>query len=122
MPQSVIDHISDRDRKILFLDWISREPSETGWIIVSATVKELGEEFIEYVFRVTYESLLEDGVPTREELISNVTTLFTSFATDLNIFAQFVDNFLDEDLDNDQKEEKTLPQRDEKGRFIKKQK
>ena len=121
MPQDIIDKLDTFDRSKLFISFILRKPTEAGWRIVSAAVKELGEPFLEYVFKTTISSLQEDGEFTKEEVIELVKDLFTSFATDLNIFRQYVEEYLDEYADECVEPKKQMPERDSKGRFVKKQ-
>lgn len=129
MPQDIINKLSNADRSRMFLEYIMREPTAAGWKIVFATVNSLGEKFLEYVFQCVAEAYQEEDEPlTKEDLIGGMKDLFNSFATDLNLFRDYVDTYLEEtgdseveDQDRDQ-EEKTLPLRDAKGRFIKKQK
>jgi hypothetical protein len=120
MPQDIIDKLDTFDRSMLFLSFITRKPTEAGWRIVSATVKELGESFLEYVFKNTINSLQEDGEVTKDEVIEIVRDLFTSFATDLNIFRQYVEEYLNEYADECVESKKQMPERDAKGRFVKK--
>lgn len=118
MPQDIINNLDVTDRNRMFLEYLMRQPTEAGWKIVNATVKELGDPFIIYVLKST----LQEGDVTRENVVEMVKEIFHSFACDLNSFAQYVDNYLEEtgDSEND-KPQKPLPQRDSKGRFIKKQ-
>ena len=97
MPESVINHLSQADRMRLFLDWINREPTDTGWLITAAVVTSLGNEFMKYILDCAIESVEADGEEaTREEAVEAVTAMFTAFATDVNILYGFVDNYLEE--------------------------
>ena len=119
MPQDIIDQLSQYDRSRMFIEFINRKPTEAGWTIVSATVKELGEDFLIYVFDNTVEALKSDNeLITKEVIVDLVESLFTGFATDLNTFQEYVSNYLEERGDTVQ-EKKDLPKRDSKGRFIK---
>ena len=97
MPDEIINHLSQADRMRLFLDWINREPTDTGWLITAAVVTSLGNEFMKYILNSAIESVEADGDPaTKEEAVEVVTAIFTSFATDVNILYEFVDNYLEE--------------------------
>lgn len=133
MPQSVVNNLSPADRGIMFLHWLNREPTDTGWFIVAAVVTALGEDFLEYVFKVVIDGFEEDEDPyTKDEVVSLVTGLFESFASDANILYGFVDTYREEmglkipdvnqDVDQQKSEEKKSPARDAKGRFVKKEK
>lgn len=118
MPQSIIDKLDNADRSSLLINFIAREPTEAGWRIVGAAVKELGEPFLEYMFMNTINSLQEDGEATKEEVMEIVTDLFTSFATDLNIFRQYVEEYQDS-VEEKVEPKKRMPERDSNGRFVK---
>lgn len=125
MPESIINHLSQVDRMLLFLDWVNREPTEAGKFVATVVVRQMGDEFIEYMFKKVYESLQEDGEVTKEDVIEGVKALMESFATDPNTLVQFIDYYLDEtDSDSEEKtteESKKKQGRDAKGRFTKKQ-
>lgn len=125
MPESIINHLSQVDRMLLFIDWVNREPTEAGKFVATVVVRQMGDEFIEYMFKKVYESLQEDGEVTKEDVIEGVKALMESFATDPNILVQFIDYYLDEtDSDSEEKtteESKKKQGRDAKGRFTKKQ-
>lgn len=126
MPEDVINNLDEIDRKKMFLDWVLRKPTASGWFIVRTVIAELGDGFIEYLLKAITETL--DDV-TKETLVEGLTALLESFATDANILMQAVSAYREEilGLDDETLEEsesevkKTLPQRDEKGRFVKKQ-
>ena len=125
MPESIINHLSQVDRMLLFLDWVNREPTEAGKFVATVVVRQMGDEFIEYMFKKVYESLQEDGEVTKEDVIEGVKALMESFATDPNTLVQFIDYYLDEtDSESEEKvteESKKKQGRDAKGRFTKKQ-
>jgi hypothetical protein len=128
MPQEVINNLDEIDRKKMFLDWVLRKPTASGWFIVRTVIAELGDGFIEYLLKVITETLDDEEV-TKENLVEGLAALLESFATDTNILMQTVSVYREEilGLDDETLEEsesevkKTLPQRDEKGRFVKKQ-
>ncbi len=126
MPEDVINNLDEIDRKKMFLDWVLRKPTASGWFIVRTVIAELGDGFIEYLLKAITETL-EDV--TKETLIEGLTALMESFATDANVLMQAVSAYRedilgldDETLEESESEVKTtLPQRDAKGRFVKKQ-
>ena len=123
MPESIINHLSQVDRMLLFIDWVNREPTEAGKFVATVVVRQMGDEFIEYMFKKVYESLQEDGEVTKEDVIEGVKALMESFATDPNILVQFIDTYLDETDSEEKTTEESKPKqgRDSKGRFTKKQ-
>jgi len=131
MPRSVVNNLSPADRGIMFLHWLNRKPTDTGWFIVATVVTTLGEDFLEYVFKVVIDGFEENGDPyTKDEVVDLVTGLFESFASDANILYGFVDTYreemglkipdVDQEVDQQKSEEKKSPARDAKGRFVKK--
>lgn len=126
MPEDVINNLDEIDRKKMFLDWVLRKPTASGWFIVRTVIAELGDGFIEYLLKAITETLND---VTKETLVEGLEALLESFATDANILMQAVSAYREEilGLDDETLEEsesevkKTLPQRDAKGRFIKKQ-
>lgn len=142
MPDTVISHLSQTDRMLMFLDWVNREPTEAGKFVAAVVVRQMGDEFVEYMFKKVYESLQEDGDVTKEDVIAGMRSLMESFATDPNNLVQFIDYYLDEtdgDSDSEEKESNVVDltkefkkndcvedadkqPRDAKGRFTKKQK
>ena len=140
MPESVINHLSQVDRMLLFLDWVNREPTEAGKFVATVVVRQMGDEFIEYMFYKVYESLQEDGDVTKEDVLTGMRSLMESFATDPNILVQFIDYYLDETDSEEEKKESNVVDlteefkknacaedawkqqpRDAKGRFTKKE-
>lgn len=135
MPTEIINHLSSEDRMRLFLEWMKREPTQGGWIITTATINALGEDFLTYIFKCIISVKGEDS--TKEEVIDAITAVLQAFATDINILNEFVNNYLEEvnpfDIDklfntvqdsvkDDLNKDKKCPPRDAKGRFAKKQK
>ena len=70
MPQSVIDSISTKDRMLLFMNWLGMKPTYTGRVIVNAVVKELGDEFLEYMLKDAICALQYDGELSKENAIN----------------------------------------------------
>jgi hypothetical protein len=125
LPQEVIANLSLEDKGRCFIDWLKRTPTDAGWLVVSAVVKELGDGFIKYMMDSILEGILMVGdEPTKEELLEGMKSLATLFATDGNILYGFVAEYQEflEDSDSEEPvvEESTGRVRDPKtGRFLK---
>ena len=130
MPTEIINHLSEIDRQRMFVDWIRREPTPTGWIIVDAVVEKLGDGFLEYLFDCICETM--DEPLTRESITENLHAVLEAFASDINLLYEFVDNYQEEREDSQipveisgtvqEAEDAGKQPRDAKGRFVKKQK
>ena len=108
MPSDVINRLSQSDRNKMFLEWLSREPTPTGWF-----------------FEKIYEGINSDGTEvTRENLLEGVKELMNAFASDINILYEYVELYQEEypEKQNLKTETSTVSQpRDPKtGRFMKK--
>lgn len=103
LPKAVIAHLSMEDRGRLFIDWLTRKPTNTGYLIVSAVVKELGDDFLVYMASSVAESLLMvDEEVTKETVLEGMEILLESFATDVNILYEYVSNYRTEALGVDE--------------------
>ena len=124
MPIDVINRLPQSDRNRMFLEWLSREPTPTGWFFTKTIVAALGEDFINYLFESVYEGINSDGTEvTRENLLEGVKELMNSFASDINILYEYVELYQEEYPEKQNQETtSTAPQpRDPKtGRFMKK--
>ena len=125
MPSDVINRLSPSDRNKMFLEWLSREPTPTGWFFTKTIVAALGEGFINYLFENVYEGIISDGTEvTRENLLGAVKELMSAFASDINILYEYVELYYEEYPEklNRETASSTAPQpRDPKtGRFMKK--
>ena len=124
MPSDVINRLSQSDRNKMFLEWLSREPTPTGWFFTKTIVATLGEGFINYLFENVYEGIISDGTEmTRENLLGAVKDLMNAFASDINILYEYVELYQEEYPEKqNQGTTSTMPQpRDPKtGRFMKK--
>ena len=125
MPSDVINRLSPSDRNKMFLDWLSREPTPTGWFFTKAVIATLGEDFINYLFEKIYEGIISDGTEvTRENLLEAVKDLMNAFASDINILYEYVELYQEEypEKQNQGTASSTMSQpRDPKtGRFMKK--
>lgn len=124
MPSDVINRLSPSDRNKMFLEWLSREPTPTGWFFTKAVIATLGEDFINYLFEKIYEGIISDGTEvTRENLLEAVKDLMNAFASDINILYEYVELYQEEYPEKqNQGTASTMSQpRDPKtGRFMKK--
>lgn len=124
MPSDVINRLSPSDRNKMFLEWLSREPTPTGWFFTKAVIATLGEDFINYLFEKIYEGIISDGTEvTRENLLEAVKDLMNAFASDINILYEYVELYQEEYPEKQNRgTASTVPQpRDPKtGRFMKK--
>lgn len=125
MPKSVIDRLSQSDKNEMIIEWLSREPTPTGWFFTKTIVAALGEGFINYLFEKVDEGMNSDGEEvTRESLLEGVKDLMNAFASDINILYEYVELYQEEypEKQNQETASSTVPQpRDPKtGRFMKK--
>ena len=124
MPKSVIDRLSQSDKNEMIIEWLSREPTPTGWFFTKTIVTALGEDFINYLFEKVDEGMNSDGTEvTRESLLEGVKDLMNAFASDINILYEYVELYQEEYPEKqNQGTTSTMPQpRDPKtGRFMKK--
>ena len=124
MPSDVINRLSQSDRNKMFLEWLSREPTPTGWFFTKTIVTALGEDFINYLFEKVDDGMNSDGTEvTKESLLEAVKELMNSFASDINILYEYVELYQEEYPEKQNRgTTSTAPQpRDPKtGRFMKK--
>ena len=125
MPKDVINRLSQFDRNKMFINWLLREPTPTGWFFTKTIVAALGEGFINYLFEKVDEGMNSDGEEvTRESLLEGVKDLMNAFASDINILYEYVELYQEEYPEklNLERTTSTVPQpRDPKtGRFMKK--
>ena len=125
MPSDVINGLSQFDRNKMFINWLLREPTPTGWFFTKTIVTALGEDFINYLFEKVDDGMNSDGTEvTKESLLEAVKELMNSFASDINILYEYVELYYEEYPEklNQETASSTVPQpRDPKtGRFMKK--
>ena len=125
MPKDVINRLSQFDRNKMFINWLLREPTPTGWFFTKTIVTALGEDFINYLFEKVDDGMNSDGTEvTKESLLEAVKELMNSFASDINILYEYVELYYEEYPEklNQETASSTVPQpRDPKtGRFMKK--
>ena len=122
MPKDVISRLSQSDRNKMFIEWLSREPTPTGWFFTKTVIAALGEDFINYLFEKVDEGM--DGTEvTRDGLLEGVKDLMNAFASDINILYEYVELYQEEYPEKQNRgTTSTVPQpRDPKtGRFMKK--
>lgn len=125
MPKSVINRLSQSDKNEMIIEWLSREPTPTGWFFTKTIVAALGEDFINYLFEKVDEGMNSDGTEvTKENLLEAVEDMMNVFASDINILYEYVELYQEEYPEklNLKRTSSTVPQpRDPKtGRFMKK--
>ena len=125
MPKDVISRLSQSDRNEMIIEWLSREPTPTGWFFTKTVIAALGEDFINYLLEKVDEGMNSDGEKvTREGLLEGVKDLMNAFASDINILYEYVELYQEEYPEklNLGTAVSTVPQpRDPKtGRFMKK--
>ena len=124
MPKDVINRLSQSDRNEMIIEWLSREPTPTGWFFTKTVTAALGEDFINYLFEKVVEGMNSDGTEvTRDGLLEAVNDLMNSFASDINILYEDVELYQEEYPEKQNRVTvSTEPQpRDPKtGRFMKK--
>ena len=125
MPKSVINRLSQSDRNEMIIEWLSREPTPTGWFFTKTIVAALGEDFINYLFEKVDEGMNSDGTEvTKENLLEAVKDMMNVFASDINTLYEYVELYQEEYPEklNLERTSSTVPQpRDPKtGRFMKK--
>lgn len=125
MPKSVINRLSQSDKNEMIIEWLSREPTPTGWFFTKTIVAALGEDFINYLFEKVDEGMNSDGTEvTKENLLEAVKDMMNVFASDINTLYEYVELYQEEYPEklNLKRTSSTVPQpRDPKtGRFMKK--
>lgn len=97
LPADVINQIPVQERQKLFLEWLAKGPTQSGWFIVNVVVSALGEPFAEYMFNCVLESIINSEQEVSKETVQVcLEDLLTHFATDVNTLHQFIDNYLEE--------------------------
>lgn len=139
LPEDIINKISEVDRRRLFIEYVLRKPTSTGWFITRTIVSALGDRFINYMMGNIVMSLEDEGIPiTKDVLVDELQTLMESFATDSNTLEEYVRRYRetvlgikDDDFSEDDQEQIQVKEllddkkscnglkRDAKGRFIK---
>lgn len=97
MPKDVISRLSQSDRNEMIIEWLSREPTPTGWFFTKTVTAALGEDFINYLFEKVVEGMNSDGTEvTRDGLLEAVKDLMNAFASDINILYEYVELYQEE--------------------------
>ena len=124
MPKDVINRLSQSDRNEMIIEWLSREPTPTGWFFTKTVIAALGEDFINQLFEKVDEGMNSDGTEvTKENLLEAVKDMMNVFASDINTLYEYVELYQEEYPEKqNQGTTSTTPQpRDPKtGRFMKK--
>ena len=125
MHKDVINRLAQSDKNEMIIEWLSREPTPTGWFFTKTVIAALGDDFINYLFEKVDEGINSDGTEvTREGLLEGVKDLMNAFASDINILYEYVELYQEEYPEklNLERTTSTVPQpRDPKtGRFMKK--
>ena len=125
MPKDVISRLSQSDRNEMIIEWLSREPTPTGWFFTKTVIAALGEDFINYLFEKVDEGIRSDGTEvTKDGLLEGVKDMMNVFASDINTLYEYVELYQEEYPEklNLKRTSSTVPQpRDPKtGRFMKK--
>jgi len=134
LPEDIINKLSENDRRRLFIEFVLRKPTPTGWFIARTVITSLGDRFINYMVENIIQGLEEENEEvTKDAIVEDLQTLMEAFASDSNYLQEYVHYYREEvlgvsDEESDEGDhveeilkEKTCngPKRDAKGRFIK---
>lgn len=132
LPDYIVDKLTEFDKHRLFIEWLKRKPTSTGWFITRSVVTALGDGFVNYILKGIMSDLVEEGTPvTKEVLVEELSTMMEHFASDSNSLEEYVRLYRTEVLGLDdydfseeveeKEKESNLPkqQRDSNGRFVK---
>ena len=138
LSKDVINSLPEMTRRKMFLEYITSDPTATGWFITRTVVAALGDRFINYMIERLVEVLHQDGEEiTRDSILDGLATMMECFAKDANSLMEYVRTYREEVLGLDdtvveeipedivddmlgKKTSKSIPKRDKNGRFIKK--
>lgn len=134
LPEDIINKLSENDRRRLFIEFVLRKPTPTGWFITRTVIASLGDKFINYMIGNIVSALEEeDEEVTKDAILEDLQTLLEAFAADSNYLQEYVRYYREEvlGLSDDESDEgdhaeeilkeKTCngQKRDAKGRFVK---
>lgn len=132
LPDYIVDKFTEFDKRRLFIEWLMRKPTATGWFITRSVVTALGDGFVDYILKGIMSDLVEEGTSvTKETLVEELSTMMEHFASDSNSLEEYVRLYRTEVLGLDdydfseeaeqKEEEKIHPKqpRDSNGRFVK---
>lgn len=132
LPDYIVDRFTEFDKRRLFIEWLMRKPTATGWFITRSVVTALGDGFVDYILKGIMSDLVEEGTPvTKETLVEELSTMMEHFASDSNTLEEYVRLYRTEVLGLDdydfseeaeKKEKESIrpkQQRDSNGRFVK---
>ena len=75
----------------MFLNWVLRKPTATGWFIVRAVFATMGDDFTIHLINGITECLEKEGEEvTKENIVEVLSTMMETFATDPNILVDVV--------------------------------
>lgn len=124
MPKDVISRLSQSDKNEMIIEWLSREPTPTGWFFTKTVIAALGDDFINYLFEKVDEGMNSDGEKvTRESLLEGVKDLMNAFASDINILYEYVELYQEEYPEKQNQgtvSTESQPRNPKTGRFMKK--
>lgn len=124
MPKDAINRLSQSDRNEMIIEWLSREPTPTGWFFTKTVIAALGDDFINYLFEKVDEGINSDGTEvTREGLLEGVKDLMNAFASDINILYEYVELYQEEYPEKQNRgtvSTESQPRDPKTGRFMKK--
>jgi len=139
LPKDVINSLPEMTRRKMFLEYITSDPTATGWFITRTVVAALGDKFINYMIEGVIEVLHQDGKEiTKDSVLNCLAILLECFAKDANSLMEYVkiyredvlglddtqveeipEDIVDDMISKTKKDSKTTPKRDKNGRFIK---
>ena len=132
LPDYIVDKFTEFDKRRLFIEWLMRKPTATGWFITRSVVTALGDGFVDYILKGIMSDLVEEGTPvTKETLVEELSTMMEHFASDSNTLEEYVrlyrtevlgldDYDFSEEAEEKEKESSHPKQkRDSNGRFVK---
>ena len=139
LPKDVINSLPEMTRRKMFLEYITSDPTATGWFITRTVVAALGDKFINYMIEGVIEVLHQDGKEiTKDSVLNCLAILLECFAKDANSLMEYVkiyredvlglddtqveeipEDIVDDMISKTKKDSKPTPKRDKNGRFIK---
>lgn len=132
LPDYIVDRFTEFDKRRLFIEWLMRKPTATGWFITRSVVTALGDGFVDYILKGIMSDLVEEGTPvTKETLVEELSTMMEHFASDSNSLEEYVRlyrtevlglddyDFSEEAEEKEKESNRPKQQRDSNGRFVK---
>ena len=132
LPDYIVDKFTEFDKRRLFIEWLMRKPTTTGWFITRSVVTALGDGFVDYILKGIMSDLVEEGTPvTKETLVEELSTMMEHFASDSNSLEEYVRlyrtevlglddyDFSEEAKEKEKESNHPKQPRDSNGRFVK---